>query len=173
MQIQDLKSIIPADFPDNARVWIYQSSRAFVDKEEKEINEQLEQFYTQWQSHGDVVKGWAKLLFRQFVVVIADETDTTVSGCSTDSSVRIIKSIERQYDVNMFDRMMLTFLVKGKAEMLPMGQVQYAIDKGFIDAETPMFNNVAGTKAELLENWLVPISKTWLASRVSFEQQAS
>jgi hypothetical protein len=172
MQLQELNGLIPADFSDNARVWIYQSSRAFVEKEEKEINEQLEQFYTQWQSHGDVVKGWAKLLFKQFIVVMADETDTTVSGCSTDSSVRIVRSIERQYEVNMFDRMMLTFLVKGKAEMLPMGQVQYAIDKGFVNSETLMFNNVAGSKKEILENWLVPIGKTWLASRVSFEKQA-
>lgn len=171
MQLQELKGLIPSNFSDNARVWIYQSSRAFIEKEEKEINEQLEQFYTQWQSHGDVVKGWAKLLFKQFIVVMADETDTTVSGCSTDSSVRIVKSIEKQYSVNMFDRMMLTFLVKGKAEMLPMGQVQYAIDKGYINRDTLMFNNVAGTKKELMENWLVPVSTSWLAARVSFETQ--
>jgi hypothetical protein len=168
MQVQDLNAIIPADFSDNARVWIYQSSRPFIEKEATEINDQLEQFYTHWQSHGDVVKGWAQLLFRQFVVVMADETDTTVSGCSTDSSVRIIKSIERQYSVNMFDRLMLTFLVKDKAEMLPLGQVQYAIDKGYINKDTPLFNNTVETKKELLENWLVPAGNTWLARQVKF-----
>src|SRR5437762_640871 len=107
----DLKNLIPAEFPHNSRVWIYQSSRAFIEKEEKEINEQLLHFYSGWQAHGAPVKGWAGLLFRQFIVVIADETDVDVSGCSTDSSVRVVKSIERQYDVNFFDRMMLTFLV--------------------------------------------------------------
>ncbi len=167
MQIETLKDLIPADFSDNSRVWIYQSSRAFIEKEEKEIQEQLYQFYSQWLSHGDVVKGWAGLLFRQFIVVMADESDTGVSGCSTDSSVRIVKSIERQYSVNMFDRLMLTFLVKGKAEMLPLNQVQYAIDKGYINADTPMFNNVAGTKKELMNNWLVPIKDTWLINQVT------
>jgi len=168
MQIQDLNAILPAEFSDNARVWIYQSSRPFIEKEEAELNEQLEQFYTQWQSHGDPVKGWAKLLFRQFVVVMADETDITVSGCSTDSSVRIIKSIERQYSVNMFDRMMLTFLVKDKAEMLPLGQVQYAIDKGYINKDTPLFNNTVLTKSELINNWLIPAGNSWLARQVNF-----
>ncbi|MBS1780280.1 MAG: hypothetical protein JST70_13190 [Bacteroidetes bacterium] len=169
MNIEILKSEIPADFHDSSRVWIYQSSRPFIEKEEKEINEQLHQFYTQWQSHGIPVKGWAKLLFRQFIVMMADETATGVSGCSTDSSVRVIKSIERQYDVNMFDRMMMTFLVKGKAEMLPLNQLQYAVDKGYIDKDTMMFNNVVTNKKELLENWLVPISDTWLASRLNFD----
>lgn len=172
MQINELKDLIPGDFADNARAWIYQSSRAFIEKEEKEINEQLYQFYTQWNSHGDPVKGWAKLLFRQFIVIIADETDVKVSGCSTDSSVRIVKSIERQYSVNMFDRLMLTFLVKNKAEMLPLNQVQYAVDKGYIDKDTLLFNNVVTTKKELFENWLVPLHATWLADRVTLSEKA-
>lgn len=166
MFTQELADLIPSEFSDNARVWVYQSSRAFIEKEEKEVNEQLYQFYSQWQSHGDPVKGWAKLLFKQFIVIIADETDITVSGCSTDSSVRIIKSIERQYDVNMFDRLMLTFLVKGKAEMLPLNQVQYALEKGYIDRQTPLFNNVIQTKSQLLHSWLVPLHESWLAQRL-------
>jgi hypothetical protein len=170
MEIVELTGLIPDHFTDNSRVWIYQSSRAFIEKEEREINEQLYQFYAQWQAHGAPVKGWAKLLFRQFVVIMADETDAEVSGCSTDSSVRVIKSLERQYDVNFFDRMMITFLVKNKAEMLPFNQVQYAIDKGFINKNTLLFNNVATTKKELLEKWLVPLRESWLADRVSIPE---
>jgi len=173
MLTDELKSLIPGDFDDNARVWIYQGSRAFIEKEEKEINEQLLQFYTQWQAHGAPVKGWAKLLFRQFVVIIADETDVMVSGCSTDSSVRVVKSIERQYDVNFFDRMMITFLVKNKAEMLPFNQVQYAIENGYINKDTLLFNNVVTTKKELLEKWLVPLNESWLGNRVTLQDKVA
>lgn len=167
--LQELQNIIPADFSENSRVWVYQSSRAFIEREENEINEQLYQFYTQWLSHGEPVKGWAKLVFKQFIVIMADETGTHVGGCSTDSSVRVIKSIERQYEVNMFDRLMLTFLVKGKAEMLPLNQVQYALDKGYIQKDTPLFNNVVGTKKELMNNWLIPLNESWLSTRVKLE----
>jgi hypothetical protein len=167
MVSNELAALLPNDFPDNSRVWVYQSSRAFIDKEVTEINEQLFQFYSQWQAHGAPVKGWAKLLYKQFIVVMADETDVEVSGCSTDSSVRVVKSIERQYDVNFFDRMMLTFLVKGKAEMLPFNQVQYAIDKGYIDRDAVVFNNIVTDKRGLMNSWLVPIEESWLADRVS------
>jgi len=169
MYTQELTELIPKDFADVSRVWIYQSSRAFVEKEVLEINEQLYQFYAQWQSHGAPVKGWAGLLFRQFIVVMADESASTdVGGCSTDSSVRVIKSLERQYEVNFFDRMMITFLVKNKAEMLPFAQVQYAIDKGYINKDTLLFNNVVHNKKELMSNWLVPLSESWLAGKVHF-----
>ncbi len=170
MQNQEIKDLIPADFSDESRVWVYQSSRAFIEKEAAEVNEQLYQFYNQWETHGAPVKGWAKLLFRQFVVVMADERMNAVSGCSTDSSVRVIKSLERQYDVNFFDRMMLTFLRNGKADMLPFNQVQYALEKGFISMDTPLFNNTITTKAELLENWLIPLKDSWLAGRVNVPQ---
>lgn len=162
-----LDSLIPADFAPESRVWIFQSSRAFIEKEQQQIDEQLHQFYSQWEAHGAPVKGWAKLLYNQFVVVMADETGTHVSGCSTDGMTRIIKSLERQYSVNFFDRLMITFLVNDKAEMLPFGQIQYAVDKGYIDADTLVFNNIATTKAELMDTWLVPLKESWLAGRVS------
>lgn len=166
MNNYDLTPLVPADFADNSRVWVYQSSRPFSEKEELEINEQLYQFYAQWQAHGAPVKGWAKLLFRRFIVMMADESDVEVSGCSTDSSVRIVKSIERQYEVNLFDRLSITFLVKGQPEVLPMGQVQYAIDKGYISGDTLLFNNLVATKGDLFRNWLQPLSFSWLKDRV-------
>ena len=163
-----LKDHLPAEFAPESRVWIYQSSRPFLENEVVEINEQLEQFYTQWQTHGAPVKGWAKVIYRQFIIVLADETGSNVSGCSTDGMVRVVKSIERQYSVNMFDRMMLTFLVKGKAEMLPMSQVQYALDKGYLDKDTQLFNNTVTTKAALETAWLVPLSDSWLGAKLNF-----
>ena len=166
MNNYDFSALLPEGFSDNSRVWVYQSSRPLSEKEELEINEQLYQFYAQWQAHGAPVKGLAKLLFRRFIVLMADERNVSVSGCSTDSSVRVIKSIEKQYEVNLFDRLSITFLVKDQPEVLPMGQVQYAIDKGYINGETLLFNNLVATKGDMLNNWLQPLQYSWLKDRV-------
>src|SRR5678816_4958372 len=85
---------IPENFDDGSRVWIYQSSRLFFLSEALQIEELLENFVSAWQSHGVPVKGYANLFFGQFIVLMADESATGVSGCSTDSSVRLIKHIE-------------------------------------------------------------------------------
>lgn len=163
---------IPATLGANARVWIYQSNRAFREQEELEINEQLLHFYSQWLAHGQVVNGWAGVLYHQFVVVVADEqTGAAVSGCSTDGMVRVIKSLEKQYQVQLFDRMAITFLINDKVEMLPMGQVQYALDKGYINAQTLMYNNTVATKQELMDGWLQPLAQSWLAARLQLPTQ--
>src|SRR5690606_15715752 len=163
---EELQKIIPTEFSDESRVWVFQSNRAFIEKEADEINEQLHQFYAQWLTHGDKVQGWAKLVFGQFILVMADEEKYNVSGCSTDSMMRIIKSLERQYEVNFFERTLLTFLVKGKAEMLPMNQVVYALEKQYITGDTPLFNNLVQTKKELMNSWLMPLKQTWLGKKL-------
>ncbi|MFY0254632.1 hypothetical protein ACDQ55_11825 [Chitinophaga sp. 30R24] len=160
-------NIFPAGFSPASRVWIYQSNRPFNEREVWEINEQLHQFTAQWSAHGDPVKGWGQVVLNQVIVLIADETDTTVSGCSTDSSVRIIKSIEKQYEVNMFDRLLLGFIVKDKVQLLPMAQVAYALEKGYIDENTIYLNNTVLTKEELDTKWLLPLKDSWIAKKLS------
>lgn len=169
MNTQEIKTLIPQNFADDSKVWIYQSSRPFSEQQAIEIKEQLHQFQMQWHAHGDEVKGWAELLFKRFIIMMADEGDVAVSGCSIDSATRIIKSIERQYEAQLFDRLTITFLMNDKAEALPMGQVQYAIDKGFIDGNTLMFNNTVATKKELIDNWLQPLSQSWLRTHINLK----
>lgn len=162
----DINQLLPANFHPSSRVWIYQSNRPFSEQESLEINEQLHHFTSQWQAHGDAVKGWGQLLFNQVIVLMADESDTHVSGCSTDSSVRIIKSMERQYSVNLFDRLMLGFIVKDKLQLLPMAQLPYALEKGFIDENTLYLNNTVLTRADMDRSWLIPLKDSWLAKKL-------
>jgi hypothetical protein len=162
------KHLLNNNFHPGSRVWVYQCSRLFSLNEALDIEEMMAEFIQSWQSHGTPVKGEAHLFFGQFVVLLADETATGVSGCSTDSSVRLIKNMEQKFDVNMFDRRTLAFMIKDKIQLLPLSQLQYAVDNGFITAGTLYFNNLVQTKEELEGNWIIPVSDSWLAQRISF-----
>ena len=169
----DYKYLLDSNFHPDSRVWIYQSSRIFAINEALEIEEMLKEFTMQWKSHGTPVKGAAYLFFGQFIVLIADETATGVSGCSTDSSVRLIKDIEQRFGVNMFDRTTLAFVVKDKVQLLPLSQLQYAFDNQFITGDTLYFNNIVQTKEELENKWIVPVKESWLGQRFSFSESVS
>lgn len=164
--LPEWQHLIPADFANNSRVWIYQSNRIFGMMEALRVESMLEDFVENWKTHGTPVKGYANLFFGQFLIIIADETSAGVSGCSTDSSVRLVKEIETLLGVNMFDRLSLAFWKEGKVQMLPLQQISYAIENGFIKADTLYFNNLVQTKQDLLNKWLVPVKDSWLASRL-------
>jgi hypothetical protein len=104
---------------------------------------------------------------------MADEKATGVSGCSTDSSVRLIKEIEKLFGVDMFDRTTLAFLVKDKIQVLPLSQIQYAVDNGFLSADTIYFNNLVQTKEELENKWMMPVKESWLNRKVIFSNTVS
>ena len=163
---------IPTGFDNSSRVWIYQSSRMFFISEALQIEEMLEQFVEGWKSHGATVKGYANLFFGQFIVIMADESATGVSGCSTDGSVRIIKEIESLFNIQLFDRQTLAFFVKEKIQLLPMSQLDYAVKNDFINAETLYFNNTVLTKKEMLEKWILPVKDSGLAKRINLAESA-
>ncbi|HTB53326.1 MAG TPA: hypothetical protein VK718_11195 [Ferruginibacter sp.] len=166
----DITEHIPADFADSSRVWIYQSSRLFTMSEAFELEDMLHPFVTGWKSHGDEVKGYANLFFGQFIVLMADESATGVSGCSTDSSVRLIKDIEQKFNVQLFERQTLAFIVKDKVQLLPLSQLNYAIENNFINADTLYFNNLVQTKKELEEKWIIPAKDSWLGKKDIFKR---
>ena len=167
------QSLIPANFNNQSKVWIYQSNRPFAINEATLINEMLQEFTANWKSHGTPVKAFAKLFFNQFIVLMADETATHVGGCSTDSSVKLIKQIEQDFKLDFFNRQTLAFIIKDKVQVLPMQQLNYALENEFINAETLYFNNTITTKKELENNWIIPIKNSWLANRYNLIQQTS
>lgn len=158
--------LIPETFSHSSRVWIYQSNRVFTLSEALTIEKILEDFTADWKSHGTPVKGFGTLFFGQFIILMADEEVTGVSGCSTDSSVRLIKAIEEEFKVSMFDRMNLAFYINEKVQLLPFSQLNYAIDKSFIDKDTLFFDNTVLTKVEFMNRWITPLSTSWLGKRI-------
>lgn len=163
----NLTEHLPADFANDSRVWIYQSSRLFLISEALEMESMLNDFAANWKSHGDEVKGYANLFFGQFIVIMADETATGVSGCSTDSSVRLVKDIEQKFNVNLFDRQQLAFWVDNKVQRIPLSQLDYALENGFITGDTLYFNNTVLTKKDLLEKWITPVRESWLGRKIT------
>lgn len=166
--IIDLKEHLPENFSPESRVWIYQCNRRFLISEALELQNIFEAFTASWHSHGATVKGFANLFYGQFIVIMADETQTGVSGCSTDSSVRMIKEIQEKFNVDLFNRQVLAFLVKDKIELLPLAQLKYALENNHLNADTLYFNNTVSTRAALETSWLVPLKNSWLSSKLDF-----
>lgn len=164
--LQDLSTILPPNFADAARVWIYQSNRPFTNAETAAITAEVQAFAQNWLSHGAPVKAFGTVLYNQFIVLMADETQTSVGGCSTDSSVRLIKAIEQQLGVDLFNRQLLAFVIDEAIQLIPLGQLNEAFQNGTIHADTLYCNNTVLTKKELEQQWLVPVKESWLRSRV-------
>jgi hypothetical protein len=144
--------------PPSAKVWIYQANRSFTQDEVWEISDILENFVDQWKSHSRDVSGYGSLYHRRFVVLMADENSCDVSGCSIDSSVKLIRELEQAYDLNFFDRMKVCYkITDALIGSFAFTQLNEMMEKGKLKEETIVFNNLVTTKQEFETNWEIPL----------------
>lgn len=110
MIVNQLNELVPKHFSPASRVWIYQSSREFSNDEATQIQLQANAFVANWAAHGAKVKGMALVLLNRFVLLIADESQTQVSGCSTDSSIHFMQQLQSAFSTDFFNRKEIGFL---------------------------------------------------------------
>jgi hypothetical protein len=154
---------LPEHFHPQSRVWIYQSDRTLNENEVKEIKITLDNFVQSWKSHGDQVKGYSTVYFDMFIVMMADESSVSVGGCSMDSSVRIMKEIEKKFNLNLFNREMLTFQAKEKLIQIPLSLIEKSLNDKIITEESLYFNNTILSKLDLETKWIIPLKNSWLS----------
>ncbi len=153
---------VPFDTLENtARVWIYQSARKFTEAERLTISETLSAFTQEWVAHGNALKTSFKIFYDQFIVLAADESFNEASGCSIDGSIRVIKQIDQQYMLNLFDRKKVAFK-KGSIEVVDLSELSKTRTEGIWQDNTLVFNNVVTVKGELETKWILPANQTWL-----------
>jgi hypothetical protein len=162
----DYRKQIPENYPPDSRIWIYQSDRKLLPAEAEAITLDLDQFCSQWKSHGAAVKALGRILMNRFIILIADEREASVSGCSTDSSVKAMQSLEEKYQLRLFDRMQIAFLTENDVITFALHEVAQAFTQGHIDWETPVFNNSITILKDLSESWTVPLKESWLAAKI-------
>ena len=165
-------TLLPADFAGHSRVWIYQADRPFTPQEARQIETMLGAFTRDWKTHGTPVRAYGALFYGQFIVLMADETAAGVSGCSTDSSVHLIKQIEQHTGAGLFDRLNLAFYIDDKVQLVPLAHLPKQIESGLILADTLYFNNTVQTKEELEVSWLIFLKDSWLGKKYLHAQTA-
>ena len=154
-------------FAPNSRTWVYQASKNLTDVEAAELKTLASGFAAEWHSHGAPLKAAADVLYNRFLVMMVDEDAVSASGCSIDSSVHQIRSIEQKLNINLLDRMDLAYLnTDGALETIHTNKISNAFEHGALTEDTTVFNNMVISKAELEENWRIPLVKSWAGNRV-------
>lgn len=149
------------NLPNNSRVWIYQSNREFTEKELEFISTKAEEFINSWTRHGDDLKGSYTIKYNQFLVLAVDESFNNVSGCSIDASIHFIQALERELQLNLMDKMNVTFKNGNHINLVRLSDFQKFAKEHKITQETIVFNNMVATKEDFENSWEVPAKDSW------------
>lgn len=146
---------------DDARVWIYQSDRPFTPEELLEIERACDEFVSGWHAHGNDLNAFSTVLYNRFIALFVNPGEM-VSGCSIDSSVHFITSLEKKLGLSLTNRTMVAFLdEEQQVQNLHISELSTAYESGEITDDTLVFDNLVFTKGEMEERWLKPLGTSW------------
>jgi len=152
-----------ASLPANARLWVYQADRDFTEDEKRQIEDWMARFTSQWKSHGADLTASFRICYNRFIVVGVDANINLPSGCSIDSSVSLLKEIEKAFGLKLFDRTQVAFLEEeGRIATYPMNEIKTLLGQKKIDGESMTFNNLVDTKAKFEDEWLISLKNSWM-----------
>jgi len=147
--------------PEDSRVWVYQANRSFTDLEISEIEHKLNTFIENWTAHGNDLKAGFTIVYRRFIVIALDQDLNKASGCSIDASVHFIQQLEKEYHVDLLDKMNVSYRQGEFIAYKPLLDFKKMAKEKAVSKNTIVFNNLVNTLAEFKEFWEVPASESW------------
>lgn len=148
--------------PPDSRVWVYQSNRMLSEAEVDQLMQQGKLFVESWAAHGAALKASFDILYNRFIVVAVDEAQALASGCSIDKSLAFIQSLEKDFELQLLDRMQVAYRTNDNSiQVCSFAAFEKLAVQGTVNAQTIVFNNMVTTKSQLDSSWEVPLKESW------------
>jgi hypothetical protein len=149
------------DLQDDSRIWIYQSNRKLSEEEVAIIEPKIIDFLTQWTAHGKDLEAGYEIKYNRFIVLGLNQENASASGCSIDASVYFIQSLEKEFDIDLMDKMNVTYYNGDFIAHKSLTDFKIMAKAKSVSKNTVVFNNLVNTKIDYIENWEVPAKDSW------------
>lgn len=153
---------IPFDqLPEESRLWIYQSNRKLADDEVAKMSSELESFLMQWSAHGQPLEASFIIKYNRFIILAVNDQLHAPTGCSIDASVAIIQKLEKAFDIQLLDKMNVTYKTGDFIAFKSLSDFKKMVKDKSVNENTIVFNNLVNTIAEWNDFWEVEAKDSW------------
>lgn len=148
------------------RVIIYPASRPFSPKESKVITEKLYDFLSSWAAHGKPLSSSFKIEKNQFIVITVDEEKEVASGCSIDALGQVMRALDTEFPLGLFDRMKACYMENGEVKTMKLNDFRNALKSGELSHDIEVFDFSKDTYVNFLSDFLLPLKRSWAGNLV-------
>jgi len=154
--------IVPfSEMSNDSKIWIYQSNRKFIDTELDEINDLIIKFLNTWTAHGSELLTSFEIKYNRFIIIALNESVKPATGCSIDYCIHFIQDIEKKYNIDLLDKMNVTFKQGKYIIYKPINDFKELVRKKSVSKNTIVFNNLVVDISDYMENWEISAEKSW------------
>jgi hypothetical protein len=149
------------EIPEDAKVWVYPSSRKFYPNEIPEIEEKIRTFIAEWKADDASFKASYQFLYNRFLVITADDITTPLKNSDIDDSVAFILRLQETYEVALLDRMNICFKQGEFVQYKDLKDFKKLLKNKALTGKSIIFDNLITTKQDFENLWEIPIEESW------------
>lgn len=146
---------------DDAKVWVYPSSRKFYPAEIEEVTKKVKNFVENWKADDEGFKVSYQFLHNRFIVLIADDENTTLTNADIDTSVSFILELQETYKVELLDRMNVCFKQGDFIQYKELKDFKKLVKNRAVTGKTIIFDNLITNNHDFKNFWEIPIEDSW------------
>lgn len=152
-----------SELANEDRIWIFPGGTEIEKAFQKELLNELNSFLIQWKAHGKELKSYLTIAENRFVIIAVDESFEQASGCSIDTMVHFIQSLEKKYNLNLTDRSQVFYQNDSEGvRSTVFNKISELVENGEIHESTKIYNTHV-SKGETLKNgWILNAKDSWI-----------
>ena len=143
-----------------SRIWVFQSKNQLDESTYNLIKKKISVFLENWKSHQKSFESSFIIKYKTFVVIAADETNL-VSGCSIDSLINFVKSIEDEFEINLLDKLDVKYKIGNDINTANLNEFKKICKNIDINDKLIVFNNLVKNIDDFEKKWEVDIRESW------------
>ena len=154
-----------------SKVWIFSFVESLSLDQEQALLERVDSFLESWKAHGAPLSAASEIIHHQFLVVAADEQQTSASGCSIDSLVRAMNVLTAEMLIDLAP-IGTIFYLNGDNKIISSSRKDFArlVLSGDIRAETTVIDTAISKVSELTSFEKIFIN-SWHAKAFPIKQE--
>ena len=146
---------------EEAKVWVYPSSRKFYPNEIEGIESKVKDFLENWKPDDENFKASYQFLYNRFIVLFADDENSTLTNSDIDASVSFILGLQQEYEVELLDKMNACFKQGEYVQYKDLKDFKKLLKNKAVTAKSIIFDNLITTKVDFDNNWEIPLEESW------------
>lgn len=146
---------------NDAKVWVYPSSRKFYPTEIEEIEKKIKSFIENWKTDDENFKASYQFLYNRFIILVADDSETSLKNIDIDTSVSFILKLQEIYKVELLDKMNVCFKQGEFVQYKELKDFKKLLKNKALTRKTIIFDNLINNKEDLENFWEITIEDSW------------
>jgi len=146
---------------EDAKIWIYPSSRKFYDSEKAEIENLIQIFIENWKAEDENFKASYRFLYNRFVIFCADDSESKLSNSDINVAVSFILELQEKFDVMLLDKMNVCFKQGEFVQYKELKDFKQLVKNKAVTGKSIVFDNLITTKFDFENYWEITMEESW------------